>query len=463
MNMNPDDFELLQQYIDGSVSESAIPRLRDLLRDSAQARATLRTLATLDFGLEEIAAGQSPMVTRADAASMEPLTTSRIPTMVKALLALAGLLIAGLGFALFWQLDRSSSLPQYERDVATITGIGGEIVWTGNGGTVSNDLKIGSHLTGGTIEGASPTSWVELEFLDGSRVTVAGDSRLTFSDFGQKVLHLKEGNLTSSVEPQVESPMLVHTRNAMLEVLGTEFDVRAEFDATSLNVTEGKVRLKRLSDGQTVEVPAQQRVTAAEGFALEPQPIPELASQWKSGLHQPTALVGRWLPKTDSAPPRLQLVHYLHVPPVGDPLRVMLCAMAVSGKDNEQVQLHSDSKILVRGYTRRSQQVVFGVSVRDVSGGFGGVFISYKPNEYWMQLGQLVQQDSPIANNNGLLPFEVELDSSDFLLSTELESVEDKFPTNPIGLMVDGFFCTTPSEDTGIEITEVKIFRATSD
>ena len=136
---------------------------------------------------------------------------------------------------------------------------------------MTTDLSVGTELTGGTIEGASPASWVELEFFDGSTVTVSGDSRLTFSDLGQKILHLKEGNVASNVSPQsANRPMLVHTRTAQLEVLGTEFKVAIEVDSTALNVTEGKVRLKRLSDGRTVDVPANHRVVAATEPELAP-------------------------------------------------------------------------------------------------------------------------------------------------------------------------------------------------
>ena len=54
--MTPADFELLEQYIDGTLADGDLQRLRALLRDSAEARAVLRSLATIDFGLQDIAA-----------------------------------------------------------------------------------------------------------------------------------------------------------------------------------------------------------------------------------------------------------------------------------------------------------------------------------------------------------------------------------------------------------------------
>ena len=87
--------------------------------------------------------------------------------------------------------------------------------------------------------------------LCNGRVTV-----LTVSDHGQKELHLKEGSLSSNAKPQpAGKPMRIYMPSAMLEVLGTQFEVEARLSATMLNVSEGKVRVKRLSDGSTVDVP----------------------------------------------------------------------------------------------------------------------------------------------------------------------------------------------------------------
>lgn len=45
-----------------------------------------------------------------------------------------------------------------------------------------------------------------------------------------------------------------------------------------LNVSEGKVRVKRLSDGSTVDVPAKHRVIAAADREMLPAPAPDAAS-----------------------------------------------------------------------------------------------------------------------------------------------------------------------------------------
>jgi hypothetical protein len=90
---------------------------------------------------------------------------------------------------------------------------------------------------------------------------IFGDSILTFSDQGQKELRLKQGRFSATVVPQpADEPMLIHTPVADLKVIGTQFDVEAGPETTRLYVREGKVRIRRVSDGKTVDVPADHRV-----------------------------------------------------------------------------------------------------------------------------------------------------------------------------------------------------------
>ena len=48
--------------------------------------------------------------------------------------------------------------------------------------------------------------------------------------------------------------MLIHTPSAVLTVIGTQFEVEARPESTRLYVREGKVRVRRVHDGVTVDV-----------------------------------------------------------------------------------------------------------------------------------------------------------------------------------------------------------------
>ncbi|MFK7767797.1 MAG: FecR domain-containing protein [Mariniblastus sp.] len=456
--MSQSDNELLERYVDGNLADGDTDRLRALLSGCPEARARLRTLATVDFGLQDIAAASLDGVDDSKLASIDFAGVGKTwswPVLVS--LAIATSLAVFLGTAyLIQQANYEKKLEalsanasqQSLQTIVKVTGMSGVVLWTGEGGRVTSDLKIGSELTGGTIEGASPTSWVELEFLDGSKVAVLGDSRLTFSDFGQKILHLKEGNIASNVNPQSpDSPMLVHTRTATLEVVGTQFNVESELDTTSLNVTEGNVRLKRLVDGRTVDVPANNRVVASGGAELDTQAIPNAVSDWKSNLQRwPDRIWGKWSPKTDSEEAALKLVPYLHITPEGDSLPLFAGAILVSGCENGLVVLKPDSKVRVRGRVKTSPKntyVVFGLTVQ---------FDRGLRRDNFMMLDPVFVPDEQGR-------FDLTLNAKDLRLDPALSNRNPNAPATTSGSIVEAFFCTTATDKAGLEIESVEIFQ----
>lgn len=54
--MTQSELDLIHQYLDGTLSEEAMPQLQSLLRESAEARRMLRDLSTVDTKLNELAA-----------------------------------------------------------------------------------------------------------------------------------------------------------------------------------------------------------------------------------------------------------------------------------------------------------------------------------------------------------------------------------------------------------------------
>ncbi len=173
----------------------------------------------------------------------------------------------------------------------------GEILLTGDGGKVVEGLAIGHRFLGGTVESVSPDSYCKLRFDDKTTVTISGRTLLTLSQNGQKIVRLRRGNLSADVAPQpIDHPMLVFTEAAELKVLGTEFNVEATTGATSLVVNEGLVRLKRLTDGKQIEVPARQSVIASleDESGLSPIRREAPVTAWQSDLNQ-DAVIGKWV------------------------------------------------------------------------------------------------------------------------------------------------------------------------
>jgi len=101
---------------------------------------------------------------------------------------------------------------------------------------------------------------------DGTRLDLGGETQVRHLEGkgSVKSLSLEKG----AIAVAAVGPMVVRTANAEAEILGTRFSLTCSRDATRLEVREGKVRLTRLSDRRSVEVPAGHSATAARGAAL---------------------------------------------------------------------------------------------------------------------------------------------------------------------------------------------------
>jgi len=265
-------------WLDGRISETESETLQQELRDSAEARAAFSRFAQLDAALREVADTEGVgVISQAGGASVstpKPSTTVYFRTS----LAIAAGIIVALAATLYYQANK-------DHNIARITRLNGTLTWIGDGGQIvqgsgsmqsptrwSNVLNEGAELPGGTIEGMAPDSWFEMEFRDGSTGMISGDSILTFSDLGQKELRLKQGRFSADVTPQpAGKPMLIHTPSAVLTVIGTQLEVEAGPESTRLYVREGKVRVRRVHDGVTVDVAANHRVVAAADSNMSPQ------------------------------------------------------------------------------------------------------------------------------------------------------------------------------------------------
>jgi ferric-dicitrate binding protein FerR (iron transport regulator) len=436
--------ELIEQVLQGTASDEQKQQLQArLLANPEDRRVYLHRLnlhSVLRRQLAYDVEGETPAQLDLPSTGRDSENASRRPTprlgrwAWAAVAATVAVLIATL------YLQR----PSAERPIAKITGLSGSLQWTGDGGRVFNDLSVGAELLGGTVEGMTPGSWFELEFIDGSTVMISGNSMLTFSDHGQKTLNLKAGNVSGNVKPQpAGKPMLIYTRAAMLEIVGTQFEVEAGLAATMLNVSEGTVRVKRFSDGSTVDVPAKHRVIAAADRKLSPVPVPDSVSRWKSQLHLgPDGTQGKWSPGTDEENARLGAIPYT----TSQGKTIYTAAFGVSRGDKPPVILQPTSRFRVRGRIASAHAVYFGVTVRHLNGEFAGNFQTIRP---------------AMEFRNGR-DFEVVLDLQDFRLDPSLLEMKSKLPSVPFHLVVESMWCHTLYEPAGLEIVEVELLPPTT-
>ncbi len=137
--------------------------------------------------------------------------------------------------------------------------------------------------SGQVLRTIGPDSFAVLQFADGTVFAIAGNSELvcTFDGARRRVV-VTEGDLLAQVSRQPEKePMVIETAVAESEVLGTKLSLLASLDVTELTVQDGEVRMRRLSDGQTVGVGAGETLVASATSDWEPQPTAPVSSVWE--------------------------------------------------------------------------------------------------------------------------------------------------------------------------------------
>jgi ferric-dicitrate binding protein FerR (iron transport regulator) len=331
--------------------------------------------------------------------------------------------------------------PRAKPEIARVTGLNGSLQWIGDGGRLESDLKVGTVLGGGTVEALGANSWMSLEFGDGTTATVSGPAMLTLAEGDQKQLHLREGSLFAKVARQAQGrPMLIHTRMAELEILGTQLDVEAEPGATRLNVDEGRVRVTRLVDGSVALVPARHQVvaTADRTGALTPMPRAEAVNWWKSRL---TASIGKPLPPQGDLPDRLRAMPIILSRPKQGTFAVFVAGFGVAQAEAPPVRLEAGSQFRIRGRLGTAHHLGFGVTMKRSGGSFGGKFETIVPAQRF-------------ATKDGR--FDLTVDPA------ILKPLQPGASGTPVGSEVEDCYVFTVNVDAGLEVAEVELMPPTS-
>ena len=443
---------LIRSWADGKITAEELRDLESRLRDDPAVRDAFLSEMNIHTALDDLALIESASEASSTAgASRTDLMKPSSPLIPNArslprLIALAAAVAVMVGWGMFIVMSNRVTSP----GIARIAGLGGPLMWTGDGGRILKDLTVGSNLSGGTIEGMVPDSWFELEFNDGSTVTISGLSMLTFSDYGQKELHLRKGTFSASVVPQPAGrPMLIHTRTALLEVLGTRFDVEAGLSATLLNVSEGQVRVKRLSDGTTVDVPSRHRVVAAADRELSPAALPDARKDWKSRLnHGPEQSYGRWSPATAEHDAVLKAIPYTS----REGVTVNAAGFRVSTAGTAPVVLHPAAALRVRGRIMDAHEIYFGVTARHSNGEFAGRFHTQR-SDTQLNVGEEFTVVLPLSE------FRLDPSSVPTRLRRLKHATENRrrFPARPDNLTVGAVWLHSLFASAGLEVTEMEL------
>ena len=179
-------------------------------------------------------------------------------------------------------------LPERQRElIATRYEPGGSVneLAHRSGKTPGRTQAIGQEAelrAGASIHVVGLASLAVLRLDDGTEISLAGETRIDFHRQGdQTSLTLHEGHLSANVTHQAtERPLLIHTPGAEMQILGTRFAVSADDETSELGVRHGRVLLKRLTDGETVDVFTGQYAVVSQRAALEARPWPKTPETW---------------------------------------------------------------------------------------------------------------------------------------------------------------------------------------
>ena len=148
---------LLGRLVDEELSETETARLNEILRTQPEAKAQYHAYLDVHEDLETQFA--VPDFSALDATT-KLVEKSVNPTYIKPLLAMAAMVLIGLFVNLLVTqpeppLPEARDVVKVSKPIALIKALSGSLVYTGDRGLMSKDLKEGDSLEGGTIEGLS--------------------------------------------------------------------------------------------------------------------------------------------------------------------------------------------------------------------------------------------------------------------------------------------------------------------
>lgn len=186
-----------------------------------------------------------------------------------------------------------SNLPQ-QQQVAVVDGISGRGTLIRDGRQVRIEGPF--HLQAGDRIQTDDSQSLAVAFADGTRLRIYGDSLVQFGTSpaaSDKQIRLMRGEVGADVARQPEhQPMLLTTPVARAVVVGTRFWLRHRGGETELDVTEGKVRLSRRNEDQSL------LIAAGEVGIVRDQQLEQRDVSWPSNRNQ-LALVFETADKTN--------------------------------------------------------------------------------------------------------------------------------------------------------------------
>ena len=260
--------DLVAKLQAGELAPSGKSRLGQLLSRHPECLERFLGHMYLDSLLHE-----GPMVV--DAVEIRPNRRGRLAL---GLGAIAAAIVAALFFSRFVES------PPAGTPVAQIQRVVGEVVVESPAGrkiagSPGQELRAGS-----VIRVHSGNGMAALAYSDSTQLVLMGQGKLKMiASRPQKEAVVENGTVFGNVAtPLRAKPLLLKTPNAELAIAGNRFAVEAAEGSTRAHAIAGDVRVKRLSDGRTLDMTAGQWLALREG---EPSSLVAKSSDYPAEWH----------------------------------------------------------------------------------------------------------------------------------------------------------------------------------
>jgi hypothetical protein len=226
--MNNEQLDLLHRSLSGVLTPEELESLENLLRTSANARATLRSLATIDAKWQQL--GNANVVEAGSCRVIAPRATNRsVPLWFSVTMIAASMIFGVFG----WFRVPEQRVGQIQQGIARIIRIEGDCT-TGEYRNVVDGTEL---FAGEKID--MQRGLIELAFREtGVHVVATAPLKMMLESDQQVLLH--EGQVKLVVPPQGVG-FVVHTPQRKFVDLGTSFVVTAGAKGSEVLVLDGQI------------------------------------------------------------------------------------------------------------------------------------------------------------------------------------------------------------------------------
>ncbi|MFI4873861.1 MAG: LamG-like jellyroll fold domain-containing protein [Blastopirellula sp. JB062] len=333
---------LLIEWEAGEINDAGIARLRELLKEDAEARSYFLQWQALTAALD-LESHVSSLPEIDPLRDAQPTWPKRAPASVSRTglslaLALSLLLAAVLSWAAFRMGDGAPNGDERLAASGTAAPLAAELEKTSYGVAILTRLvdaewaqdqrprNIGEALSPGDFRLKSGLA--QIEFFCGATIVVEGPADLDLQSSIQAIV--RQGKIRALVPPAARGFSLEAERLTIVD-LGTEFGMSVSPDSVNVQVFDGEIEVRPDSQPMRRVVGGQSMIIADSGdmrqAELQPEQFVDLAELESRAERQSSARFARWQAWSESVRRNPRLVAYYPFQQLNDGMRRLSCEL----------------------------------------------------------------------------------------------------------------------------------------